>query len=176
MVCTPLVHGLLLLTLLWQLVISYGTWKQGQATKCPLAQQPQRLPKILLPFAGLTQKPPCAACEHGQAHCDPPSLSPPPLIAPKRGRPRAVATQQHYCPLKTCRYYGWVGRGNIRANGHPGNSPWRQLQCVACQTYFLETQGTPFQGTRVPAELLVRVVTAVATMRKSVSRRPQSES
>jgi IS1 family transposase/transposase-like protein len=162
MVCTPLVHELLLLALLWQLVISYWTWKRSQATKHPPAQQPQRLPKILKPFAGLTKKPPCAACEHGQAHHDRPSLSPPPVLAPKRGRPRAVATQQHYCPEKTCRYYGWVGRGNIRANGHPGSGPWRQLQCVVCQTYFLETQGTPFHGKRVPAMLLVRVVTAVA--------------
>jgi hypothetical protein len=55
-----------------------------------------------------------------------------------------------------------VGRGNVRANGHPGSDPWRQLQCVVCQTYFLETQGTPFHGKRVPATLLVRVVTAVA--------------
>jgi hypothetical protein len=76
MVCTPLVHELLLLALLWQLVISYWTWKRSQATKHPLAQQPQRLPKILKPFAGLTKKPPCAACEHGQAHHDRPSLSP----------------------------------------------------------------------------------------------------
>jgi IS1 family transposase len=33
---------------------------------------------------------------------------------------------------------------------------------VVCQTYFLETRGTPFYGKRVPAELFVRVVTAVA--------------
>jgi hypothetical protein len=54
MVCTPLVHELLLLALLWQLVISYWTWKRSQAAKHPPAQQPQRLPKILKPFAGLT--------------------------------------------------------------------------------------------------------------------------
>jgi len=55
-----------------------------------------------------------------------------------------------------------LGRGNIHANGHPGSGPWRQLQCVVCQTYFLETRGTVFQGKRVPAQLLVRVIAALA--------------
>jgi len=162
MVCNPLGHELLLLALLWQLVISYWSGKRSQAAKPPPAQQPTELSHICTPFAGLTHKPPCAACDHGQVHRDQPSLSPPPVIVPQRGRPRAVATQQQYCPKTTCRYYGWVGRGNIRANGHPRSGPWRQLQCIVCQTYFLETQGTPFHGKRVPAELFVRVVTAVA--------------
>ena len=160
--CNPFVHELLLLTLLWQLVISYWIWKQSHAPKHPPAPQPKRLPKILKPFTGLTQKPHCEMCEQSPEHSDPPPLSPPPVITSKRGRPRTVATHQHYCPEKTCPYYGWVGRGNIHANGHPGRSPWRQLQCVVCQTYFLETQGTVFHGKRVPAELLVRVVAALA--------------
>jgi len=65
-----------------------------------------------------------------------------------------------------------LGRGNIHANGHPGSGPWRQLQCVVCQTYFLETQGTVFQGKRVPAQLLVRVVAALAAGigRRAVAR------
>jgi IS1 family transposase len=36
------------------------------------------------------------------------------------------------------------------------------LQCVVCQTYFLETHGTVFHHKRGSAELLVRVVTALA--------------
>jgi len=55
-----------------------------------------------------------------------------------------------------------VGRGNIRTNGHPGGGPWRQLSCVACGGYFLETHGTPLHGTRVPPERLVRVVASLA--------------
>jgi hypothetical protein len=31
-----------------------------------------------------------------------------------------------------------------------------------CRTYFLETQGTVFQSKRIPAELLVRVMAALA--------------
>jgi hypothetical protein len=48
-----------------------------------------------------------------------------------------------------------VGRGNIRANGHPDGGPWRQLQGIACHRYFLETHGTLFHGKRVSAERLV---------------------
>jgi hypothetical protein len=43
----------------------------------------------------------------------------PPRIEQQPGRPRTVNTSGHYCPRKGCRYYGWVGLGNIRANGHP---------------------------------------------------------
>jgi hypothetical protein len=123
MVCNPLFHEFVLLALLWQLVFSYWVWKRGHATKHSSAQQPKRLPKTPKPFTGLTQNPPCETCEHGQAHSAQPSLSPPPILASKRGRPRAIDTHIHYCPEKTGSYYGWVGRGNIRANGHPGSGP-----------------------------------------------------
>jgi IS1 family transposase len=79
-----------------------------------------------------------------------------------RGRQRQVDTQYQFCPKPTCRYYGWAGLGNIRANGHPTSGPWRQLHCRHCQGYFLETYGTPLHGKRVPAELLVRVVAGLA--------------
>jgi hypothetical protein len=55
-----------------------------------------------------------------------------------------------------------VGRGNIRANGHPGGGPWRQLSCVACGGHFLETHGTLFHGKRVPPEVIVRVMASLA--------------
>jgi hypothetical protein len=161
-VCYPLVHEVLLLALLWQVVSSYWRWKRDPALKPLLAQQPQRRPKTPKPFAGLTKKPYCESCEHGQAHRDRLPPSPPPVLTSKRGRPRTVATHQHYCPEKTCPYYGWVGRGNIRADGHPGGSPWRQLHCVACDRYFVETQGTLLHGKPRPVDLIVRVVAALA--------------
>ena len=58
------------------------------------------------------------------------------------GRPRAVDTSRHFCPHPTCAYHGWVGFGNIRANGHPSGGRWRQLYCLKCQGYFQETRGT----------------------------------
>jgi hypothetical protein len=65
-------------------------------------------------------------------------------------------------PQANCRYYSWIGRGNIRANGHPSSVPRRQLQCVVCGTYFPKTHGTLFHGKHVPMERLVHVVAALA--------------
>jgi IS1 family transposase len=55
-----------------------------------------------------------------------------------------------------------VGWGNLRANGHPSGGPWRQLLCVVCRRYFLETLGTLFHGKRASVELIVRVIACLA--------------
>jgi IS1 family transposase len=68
----------------------------------------------------------------------------------------------HFCPHAICDYRGWVGLGNLRANGHPNGGPWRQFHCTACGGYVLETQGTLFHGKRVSSELIVRVVACLA--------------
>ena len=125
----------------------------------PLLPKRKREPK---PFAGLTTKPPCDACEHATApHLQAPA-APPPRIVPTRGRRRQVDTSTHFCPNPDCRYQGWVGWGNLRANGHPSGGPWRQLLCVVCRGYFLETLGTLFHGKRVAVELIVRVIACLA--------------
>jgi IS1 family transposase len=79
-----------------------------------------------------------------------------------RGRRRQVDTSTHFCPNPACAYRGWVGWGNLRANGHPNGGPWRQLLCIVCRGYFLETFGTIFHGKRVAPELLVRVIACLA--------------
>jgi hypothetical protein len=79
-----------------------------------------------------------------------------------RGRRRTVNTTSHFCPAPDCSYRGWLGRGNIRANGHPGGQPWRQLQCVSCQGYFLETHGTLSHCKRASGEIIVRVIACLA--------------
>jgi IS1 family transposase/transposase-like protein len=79
-----------------------------------------------------------------------------------QGRRRTIDTQQHFCPEPDCSYHGWLGRGNIRANGHPGGQLWRQLQCVSCHGYFSETHGTIFHGKRSSVELIVRVLACLA--------------
>jgi IS1 family transposase len=68
----------------------------------------------------------------------------------------------HFCPNPDCAYRGWVGWGNLRANGHPNGGPWRQLLCVVCRRYFLETLGTLFHGKRASVELIVRVIACLA--------------
>jgi hypothetical protein len=113
------------------------------------------------PFPGLIIKPTCICCEQTPAPTPPPGVSPQ-LIVTRRHRPRNVDTQLHYCPEETCAYYGWVGCGNIRTNGHPGRGPWRQLQCLACHKYFQETLGTPLHGKHVPTELIIRVMASLA--------------
>jgi IS1 family transposase len=79
-----------------------------------------------------------------------------------RGRRRQVDTSAHFCPNPDCAYRGWVGWGNLRANGHPSGGPWRQLLCIVCRGYFLETLGTIFHGKRVAPELIVRVIACLA--------------
>jgi IS1 family transposase len=73
-----------------------------------------------------------------------------------------VNTACHFCPAPACRYGGWLGLGNISANGHPNGGPWRQLHCTSCGGYFQETHGTPLHGKRVAPEQLVWAVGALA--------------
>jgi transposase-like protein/IS1 family transposase len=79
-----------------------------------------------------------------------------------RGRPRTIDTSGHFCPDHDCPYHGWLGRGNIRANGHPGGQPWRQLQCVSCEGFFYETHGTIFHRKRSSPGLIVHVIACLA--------------
>lgn len=120
---------------------------------------PTRKPK---PFAGLTRKPDCEACEQ-QIRSQPQVPSaPPPRIILTRGRRRQVDTTSHFCPHATCSYHGRIGFGNIRANGHPNGRRWRQLVCLGCRGYFLETHGTPFHGKQVDPDKLVWALAALA--------------
>ena len=158
---------LVVLGLLWIFFMLHLAWP----SPCPAT--PQRPAEPILPrrtrssepksFAGLTHKPQCVACE--QALPAPPvtaPAAPPPRITSTRGRKRQVDTGHHCCPNPDCTYRGWVGWGNLRANGHPNGGPWRQLLCVVCRRYFLETLGTLFHGKRTSVELIVRVIACLA--------------
>src|SRR5437867_2749775 len=154
---------LVLAALVWLCVMLHVLWPNDPAT-CPTTLPPplpkrHREPK---PFAGLTTKPHCDACEHATAPRTHAPSAPPPRIVPTRGRPRQVETSRHFCPYPDCAYQGWVGLGNLCANGHPSGGPWRQLHCTACRGYFLETHGTPLHGKCGPAERLVWAMGALA--------------
>src|SRR5262252_4318134 len=114
------------------------------------------------PFAGLTQRPPCALCEREATPAHEPPPAPPEPMPPTHRRPRTVETSQHFCPHRGCRYRGWLGLGNLRANGHPSGGPWRQFHCTACDSYFLETHGTIFHGKQAAVELIVHVLACLA--------------
>ncbi len=77
-------------------------------------------------------------------------------------RPRGIDTSRHFCPHSGCRYRGWLGLGNLRANGPPSGGSWRQFQCTACQGDFPEHHGTLFYGKQVPVELSVHVLACLA--------------
>jgi IS1 family transposase len=167
MIPHPFFYLMVVLGLLWIFFLLPLAWP----SPCPAT--PQRPAEPILPqrsrssepkaFAGLTHKPQCVACEQA-----PPALpviapaAPPPRITSTRGRKRQVDTGHHFCPNPDCTYRGWVGWGNLRANGHPNSGPWRQLLCVVCRRYFLETLGTLFHGKRASVELIVRVIACLA--------------
>lgn len=112
--------------------------------------------------SGSTTKPRCPACDHAPPPAPQRPSCPPPLRRSPRGWRRQVAAPQHYCPTPECDYYGWAGRGNLRANGHPSGGPWRQRHCIVCGGYFLETYGTLFHGKHIPPERLVWAAAALA--------------
>jgi IS1 family transposase len=154
-------YQLTLIALVWLCVMLHWAWPSDPATGPPTPEPTPPVPKRhreRTPFAGLTTKPHCDACEHGTAPRLQAPSTPPPRIVPTRGRRRQVDTSTHFCPNPDCAYRGWVGWGNLRANGHPNGGPWRQLLCVVCRRYFLETLGTLFHGKRVPVDLIVRVI------------------
>jgi IS1 family transposase len=160
-------YQLVLVALVWVCLMLQWVWPSDCAPAHPTPPPPtpprrqrSREPK---PFAGLTRKPPCAACEQAlQVPTVPSPAAAPPRIVPTRGRRRQVDTSTHFCPNPDCAYRGGVGWGNLRANGHPSGGPWRQLLCVACRRYFLETLGTIFHGKRASVELIVRVIACLA--------------
>jgi hypothetical protein len=166
MVSALFFYQLVLVALVWLCVMLHWAWPSDPATVGPTTPEPpgprpkrHHEPK---PFAGLTTKPHCDACEHSSAPRPQTPSSPPPRMVPTRGRRRQVDTSRHFCPNPDCAYRGWVGWGNLRANGHPNGGPWRQLLCIACRCYFLETLGTLLHGKRGSVELIVRVIACLA--------------
>jgi hypothetical protein len=159
-------YQLVVLGLLWLFVMLHYAWPSRCVASphkpAKRIMPPRKRSSDTKPFPGLTRKPPCAACEQAHAYAPQPPGCPPPRKVSTRGRPRQVDTSSHFCPHPHCAYRGWVGLGNISANGHPNGGPWRQLHCTSCGGYFQETQGTPFYGKHVSPDLLVWAVGALA--------------
>jgi IS1 family transposase len=158
-------YQLTLIALVWLCLMLHWMWPSDSAACStipePLPPRPKRK-REPTPFAGLTTKPHCDACAHATDSRPHAPAAPPPRLMPTRGRRRQVDTSAHFCPNPDCAYRGWVGWGNLRANGHPNGGPWRQLYCTRCEGYFQETHGTPLQGKRVASEKLVWAVGALA--------------
>jgi IS1 family transposase len=159
-------YQLTLIALVWLCLMLQWAWPSDPATACPTTREPtpplpkrHREPK---PFEGLTTKPHCDACIQVSDPRPHAPAAPPPRIVMTRGRRRQIDISRHFCPNPDCAYRGWVGWGNLRANGHPNGGPWRQLLCVVCRRYFLETLGTLLHGKRSSVDLIVRVIACLA--------------
>jgi IS1 family transposase len=156
-------YQLAVLVLAWLFVLLYVTGSKPGLPGPPISAQPKRkrstAPK---PFAGLTQRPPCALCERETVHPNPSAPVPPDPMPPTNRRPRTVDTSRHFCPHTECDYRGWRGLNNLRANGHPSGGPWRQFHCTACDGYFPEHHGTIFHGKQAAVERIVHVLACLA--------------
>src|SRR5215510_4951392 len=161
-------YQLMLLGLLGLCVMLHLAWPNQAAVSPrkpvePEPIKPKRQHAITpKPFEGLTQKPHCALCARDTVSPQALPPVPPDPMAPTHRRPRTIDTAQHFCPHAGCDYRGWLGRGNLRANGHPSGGPWRQFQCTSCEGYFPEHHGTIFHGKQVAVELIVRVLACLA--------------
>jgi hypothetical protein len=137
-----LVVGVVLMLLV---VLSCRLCRSGKST--PAATKPPRATRAPKPFAGLTRKPDCPACEQ-EARLQPSAAAPSaplPRMLFTRGRRRHVETTGHFCPQATCAYHGRVGWGNIRANGHPNGRRWRQPEVPhqLCHFHSLRAAAKP---------------------------------
>jgi len=159
-------YQLVIIILLWLCIMLPHLWPSppGGAPKPPTPPlKPKRKrPREPKPFAGLTQKPHCVLCDQQTAEnapAPPPRPDPMPLT---HRRPRTVDTSMHFCPHTNCDYRGWLGLNNLRANGHPNGSQWRQFHCLGCHGFFPEHHGTIFHGKQAEVGLIVRVLTCLA--------------
>jgi IS1 family transposase len=161
-------YQLAIVGLLWLCIMLHYVWpsRDTGAPQPPATSVPPKCKRTCAnepkPFAGLTHKPPCALCERATGETPPAPPQRPAPMPPTHRRPRTVDTSMHFCPHTECDYRGWLGLGNLRANGHPNGGPWRQFHCASCQGYFLETHGTIFHGKHAEVELIVRVLACLA--------------
>jgi transposase-like protein/IS1 family transposase len=168
MVSHHFVSHMALFALIWLVVLLHLTRSKRLVTAPAAPALPEPLKSKRLrshepkPFEGLTHKPHCALCERDTASPKAASPVPPAPMVPTHRRPRAVDTSMHFCPHAGCDYRGWLGLGNLRANGHPSGGPWRQFHCTSCDGYFLETHGTIFHGKQASVERIVHVLACLA--------------
>src|SRR5215813_11355112 len=159
-------YQLVIIILLWLCFMLPHLWPsphRGMPTRPGAPIKPKRNrsrePKS---FADLTHKPHCALCEQETGETAPAPPRRPDPMPPTNRRPRTVDTSMHFCPHTGCNYRGWLGLGNVRANGHPNGGPWRQLHCTSCEGSFPEHHGTIFHGKQAEVELIVRVLACLA--------------
>jgi hypothetical protein len=95
-----------LIALVWLYVMLQWAWLSDATTADPTPPPPtpprRKHSREPQPFAGLTCKPHCDACEHASDLRSEAPCTPPPRIVPPRGRRRQVDTSMHFCPNPDC--------------------------------------------------------------------------
>ena len=131
-----------------------GTWIARFRSQPSIAKRKRKDKSRPFPFP--TKRPECPLCQAEEGMLPPEVIpEPPPLIPHKRGRRLSIYTDRCFCPNNDCEYYGWLARGNICSNGHPNSSIWRQLKCIVCETYFMETQGAIFYRSKASPDKMI---------------------
>src|SRR5262249_12985944 len=156
-------YQLALLAIIWLFVMLPLPGSKSSLPAPPVPVKPKRKrstePKA---FAGLTHKPHCVLCDQETGETNPPPpVRPDPMPRTNR-RPWTVDTSRHFCPHSHCDYRGWLGRNNLRANGHPNGGPWRQCQCTTCEGDFPAHPRTIWHGTQGAVARIVRVLACLA--------------
>jgi IS1 family transposase/transposase-like protein len=158
--CDLVVYVVVGIFLILLILLPRWLWRRGpRAPTLPKRTRAKREPQ---PFAGYARKPECELCDQGIDSQPQAPGAPPPRMIFTRGRRRHIDTTGQFCPQAACSYHGWVDLGNLRANGHPNGRRWRQLVCLGCRGYFLETVGTPFHTKQVDPDKLVWAIAALA--------------
>jgi IS1 family transposase len=149
------------LILYWFIKFRHHIWIAQFRPQPSIAKRKYKNKSHAFPFP--TKRPECPLCKAEEGMLPPEVIpEPPPLIPHKRGRRRSIYTDRCFCPNNDCKYYGWFARGNICSNGHPNSSEWRQLKCIACKTYFMETQGTIFYCSKVSPDKMIFALKVMA--------------
>ena len=148
-------YQLVLVALVWLCLMLQWAWPSDRVTEpsTPPSPTPPRRKRRCEPklFAGLTRKPHCDACEPVDAPCPHAPSTPPPRIVMTRGRRRAVDTATHFCPNPDCRYWGWAGWGNIRANGHPNGGTGANCCASSVAAIFWRPSVRSFMASAPPS-------------------------
>ena len=129
------------LILYWFIKFRHHIWIAHGQPQASIAKRKRKNKSHPFPFPTKRAECPLCKAEEGSLPSEA-TPEPPPLIPHKRGRRRSIYTDRCFCPNNDCEYYGWFARGKICSNGHPNSGEWRQLKCIVCKTYFMETEGT----------------------------------
>jgi hypothetical protein len=105
-----LFYALIFLALRCLCLLLHYAWPSDRAAQHQRPSQPalppQKRSREPKPFAGLTHKPHCDACEPAVEPCPQSPSAPPPRLLPTPGRRRQIDTSRHFCPDPDGAYHG----------------------------------------------------------------------